>query len=98
MTPLGRLQAALVSHKLMETLAAYEHERWSHWQRYLHSQGRLADDGGLIIPPELVRRWSAQMSRPYTELSEAEKESDREQVRRYLPAIEEALREALIDG
>ncbi|MGA4900587.1 hypothetical protein ACPCAJ_22685 [Streptomyces griseoincarnatus] len=72
---------------VLEELASVEHERWSHWQRYLHSQCVRNDDGSLTIPPELVRRWEVQMSTPYSELSEQEKESDREQVRRYLPII-----------
>ncbi|MFF3657341.1 hypothetical protein [Streptomyces olivochromogenes] len=72
----------------MEELASVEHERWSHWQRYLHSQCvRDNDDGSLIIPAVLVQRWEQQMNTPYSELSEKEKESDREQVRRYLPII-----------
>ncbi len=77
----------------METLAALEHERWSHWQRHLHSQCECRDDGSLTIPAELVSRWTEQMSKPYAKLSEDEKESDREQVRRYLPAIAAALRD-----
>lgn len=73
---------------LLESLAAVEHERWSHWQRYLHSKCLPAEDGSLVIPGELVARWSEQMSTPYDELTEREKESDREQVRHYLPLIE----------
>lgn len=86
------LLSALHAEALLETLAALEHERWSHWQRYLHSQCQSKDDGSLTIPAELVSRWTEQMSRPYVELSEDEKESDREQVRRYLPTIAAALR------
>lgn len=48
-------------------------------------------DGSLLIPAELVDRWTDQIDTPYEELSDAEKESDREQVRRYLPVIESAL-------
>ena len=48
-------------------------------------------DGALVIPAELVARWTKQLSTPYFELPEPQKESDREQVRRYLPAIEAAL-------
>jgi hypothetical protein len=86
-----KLAAALQTEALMETLAALEHERWSHWQRYLHSQCGLMEDGSLIIPAELVSRWTEQMSKSYAELSEDEKESDREQVRRYLPTIADAV-------
>jgi hypothetical protein len=85
------LLAALRSHELLETLAAIEHERWAHWQRYMHAQCRPGADGALIIPAELVNQWAEQLSTPYAELSEREKDSDREQVRRYLPAIEAAL-------
>ena len=88
---LDDLPAALQTGALMESLAALEHERWSHWQRYLHSRCQPRADGSLTIPADLVSRWTEQMSKPYAELSESEKESDREQVRRYLPAIAAAL-------
>jgi hypothetical protein len=76
---------------LIEELASAEHERWSHWQRYMHSKCERTDDGSLVIPAHLVDRWESQMSTPYSALSEEEKESDREQVRRYLPIIADAL-------
>jgi hypothetical protein len=75
---------------LMEKLADVEHERWSHWQRYMHSKCQRASDGSLVIPAHLVDRWESQMNTPYSALSEQEKESDREQVRRYLPIIAES--------
>lgn len=76
---------------LIEELADIEHERWSHWQRYLHSKCKRARDGSLVIPAHLVHRWEHQMSTPYSALTEEEKESDREQVRRYLSIIANAL-------
>lgn len=76
---------------LVDELAALEHERWSHWQRYLHSKSRRQPDGSLVLPAELVARWEKQISLRYVELSEDEKESDREQVRRYLPLIASVL-------
>jgi hypothetical protein len=78
---------------LVEVLAAIEHERWSHWQRYLHSQCEPGPDGSLVIPARLVSRWTQQMSTAYADLSEAEKDSDREQVRQTLPIIAAALTE-----
>ena len=75
----------------MEELAAVEHERWSHWQRFLHGKAERRPDGSLVLPAELVRRWERQMETAYADLGEAEKESDRDQVRRYLPAIVDAL-------
>lgn len=76
---------------IIEKLAAVEHERWSHWQRYVHENGRLNVDGSLTIPSALVLRWSRQMDTPYEMLSDDEKESDREQVRRYWDVLKEAL-------
>lgn len=72
---------------IVEDLAAIEHERWTHWQRYLHEKGVRQPDGSLILPAELVSRWDIQIETPYADLSEAGKESDREQVQRYLPRI-----------
>lgn len=87
------LQTTFEDEDLLEQLAAKEHQRWSHWQRYLHSKGEVLSDGSLLIPSELVARWDHQMNTPYAELSESEKESDREQVREYLPIIRRALDE-----
>jgi hypothetical protein len=85
-----RLQERL--DHLLETLAALEHERWSHWQRYMHSKCvPQGDDGALLIPADLVRQWEKQIATPYPELTEEQKESDREQVRKYLPLIVGAL-------
>ena len=77
---------------LVEQLAALEHERWSHWQRYMHSKGERKSDGSLLLPANLVKRWEKQFCTPYSALSETEKESDREQVQRYLSVVIEALR------
>jgi hypothetical protein len=53
----------------------------------MHNKGERLADGSLVLPAELVRRWEHQMATPYDKLGEAEKESDREQVRRYLPSV-----------
>ena len=84
-----RIEARLKS--LIEPLAAAEHERWSRWQRYLHSKCQRLEDGSLLLPAALVARWERQMAASYDELSDAEKESDREQVRRYLRLIVDAV-------
>lgn len=76
---------------MVEQLAAIEHERWSHWQRYMHDKGQRKSNGSLIIPPELVDQWERQMNTEYADLSEKEKKSDIDQVAKYLPVIKEAL-------
>lgn len=76
---------------VLEDLANIEHQRWSHWQKYMHAKGCQQSDGSLLIPADLVAQWNRQIAMPYEELSESEKESDRDQVRKYLPTIIEAL-------
>lgn len=83
---------SLLSRKdLIEKLAAIEHERWAHWQSHLHEQCVRQKDGSLIIPAKLVERWKKQIATPYVSLSNEEKNSDREQVYRYLLVIESEL-------
>jgi hypothetical protein len=89
------MEPEMLSNKLdglLESLASIEHERWAHWQRYVHSKGVRQPDGSLVIPVELVERWEKQIATKYADLDDKEKESDREQVRRYLPVIESALK------
>lgn len=83
----------LIKQVLEEKLASIEHERWAHWQKYLHTTCTPNPDGSLTIPAELVERWNRQINTPYTLLSEKEKQSDRDQVARYLPLIESKLQE-----
>jgi hypothetical protein len=86
-----RDHAERVVDEVMEQLAAIEHQRWAHWQRYMHSNGTKQPDGSLLLPKELVDRWDQQIATDYSQLSDKEKESDREQVRKYLPVIVDAL-------
>ena len=77
---------------LIDELASVEHERWSHWQKYMHGKCKKNRDGSLVIPSDLVKRWEKQIYTSYSDLSADEKCSDQEQVLRYLPIIEKALR------
>lgn len=76
---------------MLEQLAHIEHERWSHWQRYMHGKSIRQSDGSLLIPSELVERWERQMTTDYADLTNKEKDGDREQVQKYLPLIVKAL-------
>lgn len=78
---------------LFEKLAAIEHERWGDWQKYMHSRGKLQPNGDLFLPVQLVDQWQRQIDTPYESLSETEKESDREQVRRYWHLVQPAHRQ-----
>lgn len=77
----------------IEALAELEHDRWAHWQAYLQSQCFANVEGTLTIPADLVARWNRQIVTPYDDLSEKEKESDREQVRRWLPFVQRLINE-----
>jgi hypothetical protein len=62
---------------LIEKLAELEHEQWAHWTRHLLDN----------LTPEHIARWRRQAATPYAELSEAEKEKDREWARRVLACL-----------
>lgn len=76
-----------------ETLASVQHDIWSDWMDYLFSKcypetGQFdKDTGNLIIPKELVDRWKRQLDTPYKELTEEEKDSDREQADKVIAAL-----------
>jgi hypothetical protein len=72
---------------LVDELAALEHRRWAHWQQYVHEKGEHRPDGSLVLPAELVARWQRQIDTPYEDLTNEEKQSDREQVQKYLPIL-----------
>lgn len=76
---------------LYEELAEIEHQRWADWQAYLFSRSEWTKDG-YIIPRELCMHWQRQIDTPYSLLSEKEKDSDREQVDRYVPLIIERIK------
>ena len=87
-----RWDSSDMNDELFERLAAIEHERWSDWQRYVHARcAKIIETGEtgeevlreVKIPLELFHQWERQINTPYSELSEEEKESDRDQVRRY---------------
>jgi hypothetical protein len=66
----------------IEKWAESEHDCWSDWMKYLFSKG-VESNGSFIIPKELVERWKRQMNTSYSELTEKEKQSDRDVVYKY---------------
>jgi hypothetical protein len=75
--------------ELIELLADKEHASWSHWMNYLFSQCGNNESGDAVIPCELVVRWQRQAQTDYSELTEREKQSDRNEVAHILPIIRE---------
>ena len=79
----------MVTDDLREALAAYAHESWSGWMRYMFSRCHHLDKGStVIIPFSLVLQWRRQMHTAYADLPEEEKESDRAEADKILATVE----------
>lgn len=87
--------------ELIEKFATIEHERWSDWQGYVHSKltkqmgmpQHYSD--GMLMSPEDYQHWEEQIAADYDELSEPEKQSDRDQVMRYWPLVQAYIEQQL---
>lgn len=77
----------LETSEFLESLASAQHEIWSHWMTYLFSVASRNEDGSFIISEEKARRWHRQMTTPYPELTETEKDSDRDQALKIISLI-----------
>jgi hypothetical protein len=72
-----------MNNKLFEELASRQHSIWANWQKYMHSRCIRNKNGSLTIPQNLVAHWERQIETCYENLTQKEKDSDREQVKRY---------------
>lgn len=79
----------LSEQELIERLADKEHASWARWMAYLFVRSKHQEDGSVLIPAELVEHWKRQVETPYEQLSEREKQSDRDEVAYILPIIYE---------
>jgi len=86
--------------EFVEKGAELEHDRWSKWQEYMHSilQKDISDNGFMRLPDYYYSRLERQIKTKYSELSEKEKESDRIEVKKYLPLLEQFLQESYNRG
>lgn len=82
------LRTELLRLGVREALAAYAHEAWSGWMRWLFALSARNDDGSVTIPPGLVARWERQMTTSYDALPEPERNSDRVEADRILALFE----------
>lgn len=64
--------------KRREKLAELEHEQWATWTKYFLDN----------LTDENMARWKKQIETPYSELTEKEKESDREWADKVLAILE----------
>lgn len=75
-------------NKTREELADYAHEAWSGWMKYMFKKSENTPNGNVIMPKWAVDRWSRQMNTAYKDLSEEEKESDRDEADRMLKIMD----------
>jgi hypothetical protein len=70
-----------------ENVAAIQHEIWSHWMKYLFSTAIFNEDGSVTIAADKVIRWTKQLGTHYSQLSEKNKNSDRDQADKIIAII-----------
>lgn len=68
----------------VEMMADAQHEIWSHWMEYMFTKGTFNEDGTWTMPAWAVERWSRQMKTPYQDLSDKEKQSDRDVIAEFM--------------
>ena len=91
--------------KLREQLAAYAHESWSGWMKWMFEQGgygtiqAVGDESNELtfwtMKPEKYERWQRQSSTLYADLPESEKASDRVEADKMLTILQEYTRDFL---
>lgn len=77
----------MIDNKMREALSDEQHKIWSHWMKYMFTQGQMNEDGSWTMPSDKVARWQKQMNTDYQNLSENEKESDRHQADKILKVM-----------
>jgi hypothetical protein len=85
---------------LREKLAALEHDQWAHWSKHLLNFLGLTTEwvDGTVEARfgakhgDRVDTWWTQIETPYDQLSEIEKDSDREWADKVLEVVNEHLR------
>lgn len=73
---------------LIEQLADAEHASWARWMAYLFTKCDAQPDGALLIPAGYVQALRRQIATPYADLTEQERQYDRDEVAHILPLID----------
>ena len=76
---------------MLEQLAAYAHDAWAKWMKYLFDKSRANPDGSVTIPAALVTRWQRQMKTDYADLPAADQASDLTEADKMLAIVEGGL-------
>uniref|UniRef100_A0A6M3LT77 Uncharacterized protein n=1 Tax=viral metagenome TaxID=1070528 RepID=A0A6M3LT77_9ZZZZ len=75
-----RTERAIIRHHKVEQLAALEHEQWAEWAKSLIANEALST--------ERCERWQRLIETPYKDLTEEEKDQDREWAERAMSIAE----------
>jgi len=87
------MSQTLQEQDLREDLSDLSHEIWSDWMKYIFSVCvNEGENGSLTIPESYVLHWKRQIRTPYGELTEKEKDGDREQADKILKVSEKHLK------
>ena len=77
-----------MSNDKIELIADFMHDQWSHWTKHqfkvMFNYQNWSEE-----KDELIERWRRQMNTPYAELSEKEKDSDREWAKKLIDLLGE---------
>ena len=71
----------------LEHMSAAEHAKWASWQKHVFNKCEKMEDGSMVIPAIWVERWGRQIETSYMDLSENEKQSDRDVVLKYFAVL-----------
>ena len=82
-----RMEAALDSPDLLESLAALSHESWTGWVKWMFKNWSQIHSSGETFKAG----WRRHMATAYADLTEREQESDRAEARKQLAVIRAAL-------
>ncbi len=74
--------------ELREELAAQQHRIWADWMKHLFTVSARSIDGQVTIPAQAASRWQRQVETEYSDLTEYEKDSDREQADKILGVLQ----------
>jgi len=78
-------ETTLSIEEVREILAAAIHDQWAHWTKYFLNALEIDSFSNQNQP--LVERWQRQINTPYSQLSEREKNSDREFADKFIKIV-----------
>ena len=79
----------MTNYEVREEVADLAHKQWSGWMEYMFSKAPLNEDCSWTMPIEFVERWQRQMTTGYANLTEKERDSDRNEADKFIAILGE---------